>query len=193
MGAKGKGMAVTVRTRRFSVPEYHQMARAGILKEDDTVELVEGEVLEMTPTGPRHAVCVSRLNHRLTVTLTGRAIVSVQSLVQLSPYSEPQPELALLRPPFARYTDAHPGPEDLFLVIEVADTTIDDDRARKVPLYARAGIRETWLVNLRDEAVEVYRQPTQEGYRDVLTLRRGQSLAPEAFPDRVLAVDDILG
>lgn len=186
-------MSVGVRTRRFSVEEYHQMVRSGILREDDRVELLEGEIIELTPIGPRHALCVARLNRHLTVSLSNRAIVWVQGPIHLSPDSEPQPDLALARPPETRYTNAHPGPADLFLVIEVAESSVDDDRSRKIPLYARAGIREVWLVNLPAETIEVYRAPTPDGYQDIQMLRRGLAVAPEAFPDLPLAVDDILG
>lgn len=186
-------MGIGVRTRRFSVEEYRQMVRAGILKQDDRVELVEGEIIEMAPIGPRHAVCVAGLAEHFARSVAPRAVVWVQSPIHLGPHSEPQPDVALLRPPRSRYADAHPGPDEILLVIEVAAATVEDDRARKIPLYARAGIREAWLVNLPGEAIEVYRDPAQEGYRDVRTLRRGQSLAPLAFPDVTLTADEILG
>lgn len=186
-------MAIGVRTRRFSVEEYHRMVRAGILKEDDRVELIEGAIIEMTPIGPRHAFYVDRLTQRLVEALGNRAVVRVQGPISLGPHSEPQPDLAVLRPPLTRYRDAHPGPTDVLLVVEVAESSVDDDKRRKLPLYARAGVRETWLVNLPAQTIEVYRAPTLEGYRDVRTLGRGQRLAPEAFPDYTLTVDDILG
>ena len=186
-------MSVSVRTRRFSVEEYHQMVRARILKEDDRMELIEGEIIEMTPIGPRHAVCVAGLTEHFVRSLSTRAVVWAQSPIHLGPYSEPQPDVALLQPPRTRYGNAHPGPEDIFLVIEVADTTVDGDRDRKIPLYARAGIREVWLVDLPAQAIEVYRGPAPDGYRSVQTLRRGRTLTPEAFPDLSLTVDDILG
>lgn len=186
-------MAVGVRTRRFSVEEYHQMVRAGILKEDDPVELIEGEIIEMTPIGPRHATCVDRLTRRLVGLFADLAIVRVQGPIRLGPDSEPQPDTALLRPPVTRYEDHHPEPAAVLLAIAVADTSVEDDRARKIPLYARAGVREAWLVNLPAQTIEVHRRPTREGYQDVRTLGRGQRLAPEAFPDCTLTVDDILG
>ena len=186
-------MAVAVRTRRFSVKEYHQMGLAGILKEDDRVELIEGAIIEMTPIGPRHALCVDRLNDLLGASLRGRAIIRVQGPISVGPHSEPQPDLALFRPPMARYAESHPGPDDLFLVIEVAETTADDDRTRKIPLYARAGIREVWLVNLTAQTIEVYRAPTLTGYQDVRTVQRGQAWVPEAFPDLTLTAGEILG
>lgn len=186
-------MSVGVRTRRFSVEEYHQMVLAGILKEDDRVELIAGEIIEMTPIGPRHSFCVARLTDHFAVSLHGLAVVWVQSPIRLSPDSEPQPDVAVIRSPLTRYADTHPGPDDVLLVIEVADTTVDHDRLRKIPLYARAGIPETWLVNLPAEVIEVHRDPTQDGYRDVRIVRRGESLAPRAFPDVTLSVAQILG
>lgn len=186
-------MAVPLLRRAFTVDEYYRMAQAGILTEDDRVELLEGEIVEMTPIGPRHAVCVNRLNRDLGRSLGDRAIVQVQGPIRLGPYSEPQPDVSLLRPPLERYAQSHPGREDVLLVIEVADTTVEEDRARKIPLYARAGIRETWLVVLPDQVIEVYRTPTPEGYRDIRALGRGQSLAPESFSDLTLTVDQILG
>jgi Uma2 family endonuclease len=169
------------------------MVRAGILKEDDRVELIEGEILEMVPIGPRHAFSVDRLNQRLGELLGNRAAVRVQGPISLGPQSEPQPDLALLRPPVTRYREAHPGSDDLFLVVEVGESSVDDDKRRKLPLYARSGVREAWLVNLPAQTIEVYRAPTAEGYQDVRTVGRGQRFAPEAFPDLSLTVDDILG
>lgn len=185
-------MGIGVRARRFSVEEYHQMVRAGILKEDDRVELLEGEIIEMTPIGPRHAVCVAGLTEHFARSVAPRAVVWGRSPIRLGPYSEPQPDVALLRPPRTRYADAHPGPSDILLVIEVGDTTVEDDRTRKIPIYARASIREAWLVNLPGESIEVYRDPARDGYRDVRTVRRGESLAPQAFPDVTLTVDELL-
>jgi Uma2 family endonuclease len=186
-------MAIGVRTRRFSVDEYHRMIWAGILKEDDCVELIEGDIIEMTPIGPRHAVCVAGLTEHFVRFLSTRAVVWAQSPICLGPHSEPQPDVALVTPPRTRYGEAHPGAEDLFLIIEIADTTVEDDRTRKIPLYARAGIPESWLVDLPGEAIEVYRDPAQDGYRDVRTVRRGQTLAPLAFPGVTLTADEILG
>lgn len=183
----------TRRPRRFSVGEYHRMGEAGILKEDERVELLEGAILELARISPGRAICVDRLNEYWPKVLKARASVSVRNPVSLDPYSEPQPDVGLLLPPLARYSKRHPGPEDLFLVIEVADTTTEYDRTRKIPLYGRAGVRETWLVDLATHAVEVYRVPGPDGYGSVRTFGQGQILTPEAFPDIRLPVDDILG
>jgi Uma2 family endonuclease len=186
-------MSIQLTRRLFTVHEYHQMAQAGILSEDDRVELIEGEIVQMAAIGSRHAACVNRLNQLFSTRVTGRAIVSIQNPVRLSDVSEPQPDLALLRPRPDFYVAAHPAPHDILLVVEVADTSAGIDRAAKMPLYARAGIPEAWLADLQDARLEVHRQPTPQGYQQVQHLGRGASLAPEAFPDLTLAADDILG
>jgi Uma2 family endonuclease len=186
-------MPVRLLTRRFTVEEYHRMAQAGILSEDDRVELIEGEIVEMAAIGSRHAGCVNRLLRLIHPRAAERAVVSVQNPVRLGRHSEPQPDLALLglRPDF--YASAHPGPGDVLLLVEVSEASADADREVKVPLYARAGIPEVWLVDLEGEVIEVYRQPSAEGYRDVRQARRGEALSVEAFPDLVLAAEAILG
>ena len=186
-------MPVQVARRLFTVHEYYKMAQAGILHEDDRVELIEGEIVEMAPIGSRHAACVNRLNSTLSQSLGERAIVGVQNPIRLSEHSEPQPDLALLRPHPDFYSDAHPGPEDVLLVIEVADTTEDYDRGVKMPLYARSGILEAWLVDLAGGIIEVYRGPTPEGYQEVQRVQRGEGISVQAFPDVALAADEVLG
>ncbi len=186
-------MAVHPTRRRFTVAEYHQMAEAGILGEDDRVELIEGEIVEMAPIGRRHAGRVARLD-RMFQRLTGdESVVWVQNPVRLGEHSEPQPDLALLRPRADFYASDLPTPSDVFLLVEVAETTVELDRRLKTPLYARSGIPELWLVDLDQETLTVYRDPTASGYKTVRVLRRGESIAPGSFPDRPLAVDDILG
>ena len=169
------------------------MAQAGILREDDRVELLDGEILEITPIGSRHAACVDRLNPLFSDQVRRRAIVRIQNPIRLSERSEPQPDLTLLRPRPDFYAQAHPGPGGFLLVVEVAETFADVDRDVKVPLYARAGILEVWLVDLAGECIEVSRTPTTQGYQEVQRLRRGQCMASQAIPDPELAVDDVLG
>jgi Uma2 family endonuclease len=185
-------MPARLLTRRFTVEEYSRMAQAGILTEDDRVELIEGAVVEMAAIGSRHAACVGRLTAVLSAAQTG-GIVWVQNPIRLGEHSEPQPDLVLLRPRPDFYASAHPGPGDVLLLIEVSETSADADREVKVPLYARAGIAEVWLVDLEAEGIEVYRQPSAEGYRVSRQARRGETLSPEAFPDLTLAADEILG
>jgi Uma2 family endonuclease len=182
-------MAIASRRRRFTVEEYRRLGEVGILHEDDRVELIDGEIVEMTPIGERHALAVIYLNNALARGLEGRALVSPQNPLRLGPHSEPQPDLVLLRPA----VDRLPAAPDALLVIEVADTSLAYDRDTKLPRYARAGIPEAWIVDLEGQAVEVHRAPGPTGYRDVQRLGRGASVSPAAFPDLRLAVDDILG
>lgn len=186
-------VAIQLTRRRFTVDEYHRMAEVGLLNEDDRVELINGEIVEMTPIGVSHASTVRRLNQLLSQRFSGRAIVDVQNPVRGWEYSEPQPDLALLRARPGMYSDAHPGPGDVLVVVEVADTSGRYDREVKLPLYASAGFPEAWLVDLTDQRIEVHRMPTPEGYRDVRILRRGDRFAPEAFPDVEFPVDEVLG
>lgn len=186
-------MTIALTKRRFTVDEYHRMAQAGILSEDDHVELIQGEVVEMTPIGRRHAGCVGRLTQLFTFRLGDRAIVWVKNPVPISADSELQPDLALLRPSPDFYVETPLGPQEVLLVVEVAETSAPSDRTVKVPLYAEAGIREVWLVDLAAGRVEVYRGPASGGYRERLELVRGQRVAPEAFPAVILTTDAILG
>jgi len=179
--------------RRFTVHEYHRMGEAGILGEDDRVELLEGEIVEMAPIGSRHQAVVDRLTRLFSNRVTDQAMVSVHGLVRLGEDSEPQPDLILLRRRTDFYASAHPGPDDVLLLVEVSDTSADYDREVKLPLYARHGIAEVWLVGLETEVVEVFRSPTNQGYQEVSQSGRGQGLSPEAFPQLELAVDDVLG
>lgn len=186
-------MSVQVVRRSFTVEEYHRMAQAGILGEDDRVELIDGEIVKMTPIGSRHAACIMRLNRLFSRQLGQEVLVNVQNPIRLGEYSEPEPDVALLRFRKDFYAQAHPGPEDVVLVIEVADTSAAYDREVKLPLYARAGVPEVWLVDLAEERIEVYRQPGRQGYEQIQRLGRGQHVTAQAFPNLVLVVDNILG
>jgi Uma2 family endonuclease len=179
--------------RRFTADEYHRMAEAGVLRDDDRVELLDGEIVEMTPIGSRHAACVDRLNVLLHRSLAGHDIVRIQGPVRLDAHSEPQPDLSVLRSRADFYASAHPGPDDVILVVEVADASLTYDREIKVRLYARAGILETWLVDLQNEHVDVFTQPTPQGFRASREIRRGERLTSQALPAASFLVDDMLG
>lgn len=186
-------MAIELVKRRFTVEEYQRMGKAGILTEDDRVELIEGEILQMTPIGPRHAACVDRLTRLFSKAVAERAIVRVQSPIRVAQHTEPQPDLVLLRPRADFYREAHPGPPDILVLVEVSETSAGYDRTVKLPLYARVGILEVWLVDLESELVEVHRTPETHGYQDLRQLRRGQPLAADALPEMTVSVSDILG
>ncbi len=169
------------------------MGEAGIFSADDRVELIDGEIVMMTPIGSPHAGATAYLEHFLSLALGARAQVRAQTPVILVPDSEPQPDLAGLLPRPDFYRRAHPHPEDILWLIEVSDTTGEYDRTVKLPLYARAGIREVWIVDLAAQWIETYHRPAGNGYEDMQRFTRGQSVAPQAFPDVRLSVDEILG
>lgn len=186
------GMALAL--RRFTVDELERMLQAGILHEDDRVELLDGQIVEMSPINPPHAACVNRLNQLFAPLMTGRqATVSIQNHLVLSPHQAPQPDVAVVRYRADGYQTGHPGPADTLLVIEVADTSVESDRQRKIPLYARAGIPEAWLVNLPEDGIDIHREPRAGAYNTLRTARRRETVSPLAFPGLVLRVDDILG
>ena len=187
-------MAIAWKTRRFTVAEYHRMGETGILDEDDRVELLAGEIVEMTPIGPRHASVVDRTTRLFSRVVGDGAVVRVQSPIDLGVSdSAPQPDVVLLKPRADFYVTAHPAPEAVLLLVELMDASAERDRRLKLPLYARAAIREVWLVDLGAERIEVYRQPEPDGYRQTRLLRRGESTTIAALPDLAIRVDEILG
>jgi Uma2 family endonuclease len=181
--------------RLFTVDEYYRMAEAGILGEDDRVELIDGEIIQMAPIGPRHANRVNRLMLRFAERFRGMAHISSQNPVRLSNRSEPEPDLALVRAyPEGQdpYESAHPTPLDVFLIVEIADSSLEYDLGRKARLYARHGIPELWVLDQRGDRLVVHRDPTPRGYATVRELGRDDSIAPLAFPEVTLPVADLL-
>jgi Uma2 family endonuclease len=176
--------------RLFTVEEYHRMAEVGIFHPGERVELIEGEIVQMSPIGPRHAGCVINATRLFITRLGDRAVVSPQNPVVIQPRSEPQPDLLLLRPRAVSYSRGHPTPEDVLLAVEVADTTVRFDRLIKARLYARAGIAEFWLFLAMDGIVEVYRDPGSDGYTSLTQHGSSQMLSPLAFPDIDFGVTD---
>jgi len=176
---------------RFTVEQYHRMGEAGVFDEDDRVELLRGEIVRMTPIGSKHAGHVDRLNSLLHEQIGRKATLRVQNPVRLGEYSEPEPDVALLRPRDDFYVSEHPGPEDVQLLIEVADTSIDYDREDKIPVYARHGIPMVWLVDLAEECVEIYRSPAEGAYADTRTATDDESLQVESLPTLDLTPNEI--
>ena len=177
---------------RFTVEDYYAMGEAGILAPGERVELLNGEIIAMAPIGSRHASCVNILNRLLTTQVGLRAVVGVQNPVRLNGGTEPQPDLMLLKPHADFYSSAHPGPGDVLLLIEVADTTADLDRECKLHLYARAGVSEYWIVDLTERAVEVYSDPSSTGYGSRRVVGTDVEVSPAAFPDILLPVRQII-
>ncbi|MGI8551972.1 MAG: Uma2 family endonuclease [Dehalococcoidia bacterium] len=179
--------------RRFTVDEYYRMADAGILREDERVELLDGEIVLMAAIRSRHARCVEFLAEWFIIRLVGQVIVRIQNPVRLDDGSEPEPDIALLRMRADRYGDVHPGPPDVLLLIEVADSSLGYDRDTKLPRYAKAGIPELWLVDLNGERVLMHRKPNGTRYEQVEAIERGEMLTVDGFPHISLPVNDLLG
>ena len=193
MAAGETAMLVDVVRRRFTVEEFWRMAEAGLFLERPRVELVDGEIIDMTPIGRRHALCVAFLNEWLVSRLAGRALLLPQVSLRLGPRTECQPDLLLVRASRAAYRDASPAPRDVLLLVEVSDTSLAYDRQVKLPIYAGAGVPEVWIVDVVSETVETHREPARDRYREVQRLARGASVAPAAFPDLALPVDELFG
>jgi Uma2 family endonuclease len=184
-------MAVELKRHKFTALEYHWMGRVGILPEDSSVELIDGEIVEMPPIGDDHAGSSVGLTHLLVSRFGDVAEVSIQNPVRVNRNSEPLPDAALLHRRTARFSI--PTPDQVFLVIEIAQSSLSYDRGVKIPLYGRSGVPEAWLIDLTSRLLFVYREPGADGYAVVLTRRAGDTIAPLAFPDRELSVADIVG
>lgn len=177
---------------KLTVEAYYDLARTGHLTEDDRVELIDGAIIEMAPLGSDHVTAVNRLNRLLVLAAGEAGVVSVQNTVTLPPYSAPQPDLAVLAPRFRAFGEGLPRAEDILLLVEVSDTTLAWDRRVKIPLYARHGVRETWLVDLPGRRIEVYRHPGAGGYGQRHVHAPGGAIAPLLLPGVSVAVADVL-
>lgn len=185
-------MPVEITKRLFDVDDYHRMAAAGILSEDDRVELIDGEIVAMTPIGPRHNATVDRTTRALVTAAGDRAIVRVQGSVRLDRFRAPQPDFVLLRPQADFYASRLPGPPDIFLIIEVSESSLDYDRDVKARIYAEAGVPEYWLVDLGGRSLWRYADPRGGAYQHRQQYGRGQSIAPALLPHCQIALDVLL-
>ena len=186
-------MAVPLLKGPFTVDSYHRLGELGIFDEDDRVELLDGQIVEMTPIGGPHAACVIRLDNLLARRVGGDTAVSTQNPVVLAERWEPQPDIVVLRRPGGLAGAWLPNPQDVVLVIEVGDSSLERDRDMKIPQYAAAGIPEAWLVNLPADRIEVHTKPGPDGYADVRIAQRGETLSPLLLDGVTLQVDEILG
>ena len=168
------------------------MAETGVLRPDARVELLEGRIIDMSPIGPFHGGVTNYLVEVFTAAARGRWRTSVQNPLHLDDDSEPQPDLMLLQPAADFYRKRHPVPQEVFLLVEVSDTTLEFDRGEKLPAYGRAGVAEVWIVDLNHRAIEVYREPHFTGYGSKTILRAGDQAKPAAFPDVVVGVGELL-
>lgn len=179
--------------RRFDVDEYQWMGRVGILRHDEHVELIEGVIVQMSPIGSVHMACVDRFTQRFVSRIGERAIVRVQGAVRLSDRSEPQPDIALLRWRDDFYQDRPARVEDIFLIVEVADSSLAYDLGLKLSMYARAGIEETWVADLPHQRLLAFSRPVDGSYQDRRVIMPGESIAPQSFPDVALTHAEIFG
>ena len=178
-----------VQSHLVTVDEFARMSQGGVFAEHARVELIDGEIREMTPIGPLHAVVVSLLAEQLVTRLTGKAYVSIQNPVRLDRHNEPQPDAAVARRRLDSYAARHPGADDVLLVIEVGDSSLRYDRVVKVPRYGKAGIPETWLVDPAAETVAVHTGPGRDGYAHRQVRRRGDAITATAVPALTVQVD----
>jgi Uma2 family endonuclease len=185
-------MGTDVTKRLFTVDEYHKMAKAGILHEYDRVELIDGEIIQMSAIGLRHMVCVNRANTFFIRAFGDRAVVSPQNPVRLSDWTEPQPDVVVFKPRSDFYAGKRPTPEDVIFTVEVADSTLSYDQKVKLPRFAAAGIPEVWIEDLKHDILLVHRDPIGSIYKTILTLSAGDSISPASFPDVAFSVGELL-
>lgn len=183
-------MSQPILHRRFTVDDFYKMSEAGILSQDDRVELIEGEIVEMTPIGSRHAAVVNRLNRLLRLLPSDRFLISVQNPIRLDLYCEPQPDVAVLQYREDHYAAGHPGPGDVVLLIEISESSQAYDRQVKIPLYAQSAIPEVWLVDLEAETITTYADPARGSYQKLQQFKQGDTVTSQGV---ALKVDDILG
>lgn len=178
---------------RFDVAAYYRMVETGVLRPDDRVELIEGEVVDMAPIGSAHAGTTDVLTGMVARAVAdGLAVVRVQGPLRLDAHNEPQPDLMLLRPSVDHYRRSHPTSADVLLLVEVADRSLAYDRGPKLALYARHGVPEVWLVDLAGQAVEIFRQPGGEGYAERYRLTEGDA-TPALVPGLTIDLATLLG
>jgi Uma2 family endonuclease len=186
-------MAVQIERILFTSEQYEKMIEAGILEEGDNVELLRGEIVKMAPIGLRHAGCVARLTAIFAARLGSSVIVWPQNPIHLADDTEPEPDVALLKPTPDFYSNARPEPQDVLLLVEVADTSLERDRMVKVPMYAGAGIGLVWIVNLNEDVVEVYSTPVDGAYTEFRKVDRGETVLLPIAQGISVSVDEVLG
>ncbi|MCG8352641.1 MAG: Uma2 family endonuclease [Chloroflexales bacterium] len=186
-------MAVEITRHTFTIHDYARMRESGILTATDRVELIDGEIRNMSPIGPHHAAVVTKIVKFLTRLVDDEIIISPQNPVQLNDYTEPQPDIAVLRYRDDYYAHTHPTAADILIVIEVADTTIIYDREEKVPRYAAAGVPEAWVVDLAQQLIEQYLLPAQGHYTRIQKVLLGDTIASPTAPSISLNTSLILG
>lgn len=188
-----KASVPAVVRKRFSLDEVYKMTEIGILPEESGWELIDGYLVEKMSIGSRHAGVVKKLNRKLSLLVGEAAIISVQDPIRIDEYNAPEPDIALLKPREDFYIDSHPRPDEALLLIEVSDSTVENDREIKRTLYAVAGIEEFWLVNLKENTVECYSAPKNGSYRLAQIFEPGEAIASKKVENLILQVEEILG
>lgn len=178
--------------QRVSVLEYDRMVHAGILTTEDHVELIDGEILPVSPMGEPHAAVVSRVAKLLTLAFVDESIVRVQSPIVLGDWSEPEPDIAVVRPRDDFYSGKHPTSEDILFLVEVSDSSVVFDRDVKIPLYSAHQIPESWVVDIQSDTLSVFRGPGSHGYEQTTNLKAGDLISPLALPHHVFRVGAIV-
>lgn len=185
-------MSTAIARKRFTVADYYRMAETGIIRRDDRVELLDGEIRVTSPIGSWHAGVVNRLAALLMQRLGSSAVVAVQNPVRLGQFDEPEPDIAVLRARNDFYAESHPTPSDVLLIIEVADSSIDYDRDEKLPRYASVGVAEVWLIDLNEEAVEQFREPKDGRYQTVKSFTAAERFGPLLLPTIEVSASELL-
>lgn len=185
-------MTIAAELRSVRVRDYHRMVEVGILAASQRVELIEGQIYTKAAKGTAHSAAVTRIDRALSQRLRGRALLRFQDPVQLSDFSEPKPDIAIAHIDPLDYEDHHPTPPEIFWLIEVADSTLGRDRDLKVPVYGKSGIQEYWILDVQERCLYVFREPEQDGYRSEQKLSEQDAIAPLAFPDCIILVEEFL-
>ncbi len=184
-------MTLAVQRRRFTVDDYYQMGKAGIFREDDRLELIDGEIVQMTPIGSLHVRCVIKLTRLFSPLIQQDYDLSVQNPIELDEFNQPQPDLVIIKQSDLDSIDQPVKPKDIFLLIEVGDTSVQYDKDIKIPLYAKAGIKEVWQIDLQSQTIITYQQPTSDGYQSVCTHQSNDLISPQSFPHLQFTVSQI--
>lgn len=185
-------MTIAADLRSLSVQDYHRMVEVGILAADERVELIEGQLYTMAAKGTAHSAAITRIDRVLSQRLAGRALLRFQDPIQLSDFSEPEPDVAVVQADPLDYEEHHPTPAEIFWVIEVADSTLRRDLGLKVPVYGRSGIEEYWILDVQERWLYTFRKPEPGGYGAEQRLSEQDWIAPLAFPDCVIQVREFL-
>jgi len=185
-------MTTLLEIHLFTVQDYHRMIETGIIDEDERVELLAGQIVKMAAKGTAHNAAVKRTVELLQDLLGRSVLISVQDSIQLNDNSEPEPDIALLMRDPLYYEDHHPTPSEIYLIIEIAYTTLRKDCSTKATIYAQSGITDYWVLNISDRQLHVFREPSQEGYKSELILADSMTISPLHFPDISFMVSEML-